>query len=234
MVYFFLGCALLVALLLLGRLIVRANPTQLAGTVRKVGGVALFGVAGFLALRGAMPLAIPLAAFALSLVAGGGRLGGFGGSGEKSKGQTSHVQTERLEMELDHDTGYMDGKCLEGRFAGRALSSLSEREALELYASFESDGLKEAALMEAYLDWRVPDWRHKAEAASAGAGTGGFSKGRMSVEEARAVLEVPPDASEEDIRQAHRRLMMKLHPDQGGSTYLAARINEAKDVLIGR
>ena len=233
MVYFFLGCALLVALLLLGRLIVRANPTQLAGTLRKVGAVALFGVAGFLALRGAMPLAIPLAAFALSLVAGGG-IGGFGGSGEKSKGQTSHVQTERLEMELDHDTGYMDGKCLEGRFAGRALSCLSEREALELYASFESDGLKEAALMEAYLDWRVPDWRHKAEAASAGAGTGGFSKGRMSVEEARAVLEVPPDASEEDIRQAHRRLMMKLHPDQGGSTYLAARINEAKDVLIGR
>ena len=72
MVYFFLGCALLVALLLLGRLIVRANPTQLAGTLRKVGAVALFGVAGFLALRGAMPLAIPLAAFALSLVAGGG------------------------------------------------------------------------------------------------------------------------------------------------------------------
>ena len=137
-------------------------------------------------------------------------------------------------MELDHDTGYMDGKCLEGRFVGRALSSLSEREALELYASFESDGLKEAALMEAYLDWREPDWRQKAEAASAGAGTGGFSKGRMSVEEARAVLEVAPDASEEDIRQAHRRLMMKLHPDQGGSNYLAARINEAKDVLIGR
>jgi hypothetical protein len=233
MVYFFLGCALLVALLLLGRLIVRANPTQLAGTMRKVGAVALFGVAGFLALRGALPLAIPLAAFALSLVGGGG-LGGFGGSGEKSKGQTSHVQTERLEMELDHDTGYMDGKCLEGRFEGRTLSSLSEREALELYARFEADGLKEAALMEAYLDWRVPDWRHKAEASSAGAGTGGFSKGRMSVEEARAVLEVPPDASEEDIRQAHRRLMMKLHPDQGGSTYLAARINEAKDVLIGR
>jgi hypothetical protein len=233
MVYFFLGCALLVALLLLGRLIVRANPKQLAGTMRKVGAVALFAVAGFLALRGAMPLAIPLAAFALSLIAGAGGLGGLAGSGEKSDGQASHVQTERLEMELDHDTGYMDGRCLKGRFAGRALSSLSETEAIELYASFEADGLKEAALMEAYLDWRVPDWRDKAEAASADSGTGGFAKGRMSVEEARAVLEVAPDASEEDIRQAHRRLMMKLHPDQGGSNYLAARINEAKDVLIG-
>ncbi|ODR94462.1 hypothetical protein AUC70_07335 [Methyloceanibacter stevinii] len=233
MVYFFLGCALLVALLLLGRMIVRANPTQLAGGMRKIGAVALFAVAGFLALRGALPLAIPLAAFALSLVAGSG-VGGFGGSGEKSKGQASHVQTERLEMELDHDTGYMDGRCLKGRFAGRALSSLSDAEAVELYATFEADGLKEAALMEAYLDWRVPDWQQRAEEASAGAGTGGFSKGRMSVEEARAVLEVAPDASDEDIRQAHRRLMMKLHPDQGGSTYLAARINEAKDVLIGR
>lgn len=235
MVYFFIGCALLLALLFLGRVIVRSNPQQLAGTIRKVGAVALFGVAGFLALRGALPLAVPLAAFAMSLIAGGGGLGGFGGSARKSEGQTSQVQTERLEMELDHDTGYMDGKCLKGKFAGRTLSSMSEAEAIELYLGFKADGVKEAALMEAYLNWRVPDWQDKTGAAG-GAGetaSGGFSKGRMSIEEARAVLEVAPDASEEEIRQAHRRLMMKLHPDQGGSNYLAARINEAKDVLLG-
>lgn len=233
MVYFLAGCLVLFLLLLAGRALVRANPQQLATTMRKVGGVALFGVAGFLALRGALPLAIPIAAFALTLVAGGGGAGGFTGSGQKSKGQPSHVQTERLEMELDHDTGYMDGKCLEGTFAGRTLSSLSDQEAIELYARFEADGLKEAALMEAYLNWRVPNWQEKSGRTKERAGRGGFSKERMSVEEARAVLEVGADASDEEIRQAHRRLMMKLHPDHGGSNYLAARINEAKDVLLG-
>jgi len=232
MAYFLLGCALLIGLLFLGRLIIRANPQHLAGSIRKIGAVGLFAVAGFLALRGALPLAVPLAAFAMSLIAGGGGVGSFGGAGEKSEGQTSHVRTERLEMELDHDTGAMDGQCLEGKFAGRALSSLSESEAIELYNSFQSGGLKEASLMEAYLDWRVPDWRHKAEAAGDRGQSGGFAKGQMSVEEARAVLEVAPNASEDDIRHAHRRLMMKLHPDQGGSNYLAARINEAKDVLL--
>lgn len=235
MVYFLAGCALLLVLLLIVRLLAKANPRKLAGGMRKAGGVALFAVAGFLALRGALPIAIPIAAFALSLVGGSGAsgLGGFG-SAQKSQGQASNVKTERLEMELDHDTGYMDGKCLTGRFAGRSLSSLSDREAIELYDEFSADGQKEAALMEAYLDSRVADWRDKAEE------SGGAKRGRaqpkgghMSAEEARAVLEVGPEASEEEIRQAHRRLMMKMHPDHGGSTYLAARINEAKEILLG-
>ena len=237
MVYFLAGCALLILLIFALRFVTKVNPRNLAGGLRKAGGVALFAVAGFLALRGALPIAIPIAAFALSLV-GGGSLAGLGGgsfgSGQRSQGQTSHVETERLEMELDHDSGYMDGTVRTGRFAGRALSSLSDREAIELYNEFAADRLKEASLMEAYLDWRVADWRDKAEEAAYAGGGRARSKGRMTVEEARAVLEVGPNASEEEIRQAHRRLMMKMHPDQGGSTYLAARINEAKDVLLGR
>ncbi|MEM7191922.1 MAG: DnaJ domain-containing protein [Pseudomonadota bacterium] len=233
MVFFFIGCALLVALLLLGRLIVRSNPQKLADTVRKVGAVGLFAVAGLLALRGAIAIAVPIATFALALVARGGGAGGFGGSDRKSDGQASHVSTKRLEMALDHDTGYMDGKCLEGKFEGRELSSLSEDEAFEVYRGFAEQGVEEAALMEAYLNWRMPDWRDREGASEASGESGGFAKGRMSVEEARAVLEVAPNASADDIRNAHRQLMMKLHPDHGGSNYLAARINEAKDVLLG-
>jgi hypothetical protein len=237
MAYFLAGCALLVFLILVARLVAKADPAKLAFTLRKGGGIALLAVAGFLVIRGALPIAIPLAAFGLALLGGGSRssLGGIFGSRQKSPGQKSHVGTERLEMELDHDTGHMDGKCLTGRFAGRTLSSLSDREAVELHWEFEADGLKEAALMEAYLDWRVAGWRDRDDDHGARTERGRTrAKGGMTAEEARAVLEVGPDATDEDIRQAHRRLMMKMHPDQGGSTYLAARINEAKEVLLGR
>jgi DnaJ-class molecular chaperone len=91
--------------------------------------------------------------------------------------------------------------------------------------------------MEAYLDWRL-GWRDQDQDSTKRA-NGGRARGRargtrMSTEEAYAVLGIGPGASDNDIRQAHRRLMMKMHPDQGGSTYLAARINEAKEVLLGR
>jgi hypothetical protein len=145
------------------------------------------------------------------------------------------VRTDKLEMTLDHDSGQMDGTCLAGRFSGRALSSLSDTELMELLHNFRSDGAQEAALVEAYLDWRLPGWRDREEQAQAKSGWGRRrASGGMTPEEAYAVLGIGPGASEEDIRQAHRKLMMKMHPDQGGSTYLAARINEAKEVLLGR
>lgn len=236
MVYFLAGCALLVALILIARLLAKVDPKKLALIFRKGGGVLALAAAGFLAIRGALAVAIPLAAFGLALVGGGrGSFGGMFGSSQKSPGQTSHVETERLEMDLDHDTGHMDGKCLTGRFTGRTLSSMSDREVVELYDEFQADGLKEAALMEAYLDWRVQGWRdHEQDSDGGTSRNRARSESRMTPDEARAVLEVGPNASDDEIRQAHRRLMMKVHPDQGGSTYLAARINEAKDVLLGR
>ena len=239
MVYFLAGLGLLVLLFFGARALAKVNVSNFAVVLRKVAGVAALAAAGFLFIRGGAVFAVPLAAFGLALVTGGSRggLAGIFGSSQKSPGQTSNVGTERLEMELDHDSGHMDGKCLTGRFAGRKLSSLSDREAIELYQEFDVDGLKEAALMEAYLDWRVADWRERDQDSEPGPRAKrarARSKGTsMTRDEARAVLEVGPDATEDDITQAHRRLMMKMHPDQGGSTYLAARINEAKEVLLG-
>jgi hypothetical protein len=238
MAYFLVGCALLVLLILAARFWTRADPQRLAAVVRKAGGVAALGAAGFLILRGALPIAIPLAVFGFTLLQRGGLgIGGLFGSGNKTPGQTSRIKTDRLEMELDHDSGQMDGQCLSGRFAGRPLSTLSDREVMELLAELHHDGAPEAAVMEAYADWRLPGWRADASAGSDQAEpgrAGGRARGsRMTSEEAYAVLGIGPDASDDDIRQAHRKLMMKMHPDQGGSTYLAARINEAKEVLLG-
>jgi hypothetical protein len=248
MVYFLAGCAVLLLLLIGGRFLVRADPRKLATIVRKSGGIAALAGAAFLLMRGALPIAIPLAVFGLALVGGRNVLGFSGrpfGSAQKSPGQKSQIRTDRLEMELDHDSGHMDGKCLSGAFAGRTLSSLSDREAMELLTELHNGGAREAALMEAYLDWRLPNWRDQASAddwqpwgfaeeEKSETPRGRSGANRMSAEEAYAVLGVEKTASEEEIKQAHRRLMMKLHPDQGGSTYLAARINEAKEVLLGQ
>lgn len=238
MAYFLAGCALLIVLILAGRLVVKADPQKLAGALRKAGGVAALALAGFLILRGAIPIAIPLAVFGFALLrrSGGFGFGGPFGSASKTPGQKSRIKTERLEMELDHDSGQMEGQCLSGKFAGRALSTLSDHEAMELLAELYQDNAPETAVLEAYLDWRLPGWRDQSsDKTEEGASARRRARGSgMSTEEAYAVLGIDPDASDEDVRQAHRKLMKKLHPDQGGSTYLAARINEAKEVLLGR
>jgi DnaJ domain len=116
------------------------------------------------------------------------------------------------------------------------LSSLSDGELLLLLAELRDTDAQGAALIEAYLDRRAQGWREKRgdDAAKERARAPRGGRIRMAPDEAYAVLGLGKGASEGEIRAAHRKLMMKLHPDQGGSTYLAARINEAKDVLLGR
>ncbi len=236
MLYFLAGLALLVLLIFAARLFARANPRLLADAFRKLAGVIALGAAGFLVLRGALPIAIPLGLFGFSLI----RPGAFGfgpfASSTKSPGGTSHVQTDSLEMELDHDSGEMEGMVLKGAFEGRMLSSLSDGELRTLLDELRGTDQQAEALMEAYLDWRIPNWRD-AEADKPKDESRARARkpsGHMSVDEAYAVLGLKRGASEEEISRAHRQMMKKFHPDQGGSTYLAARINEAKDVLLGR
>ena len=191
-----------------------------------------------------MPVFVAFAAFLLLVF--GPRLGlpigpwvvttGPFGHKRKTPGQKSGVRTEGLEMVLDHDSGQMEGTCLRGQFAGKALSSLSRHQLLQLLEELRTTDAKGALLMEAYLDRRAPGWRDLRSGHS-DREEPKQSRGRragMTTNNAYDVLGLKPGAKETEIRAAHRRLMMKFHPDQGGSTYLAARINEAKEILLAR
>lgn len=234
---------------------VKSNPQKLAKLVRGGGGAALALAGVVLSLRGGIAVGGPMVLFGLGLLGRelnlnipGLNVGGFTPAGSARKGQRSTVRTEWLAMELDHDTGAMDGDILAGRFAGRRLSELAMDQLRALRAELAAVGDQSRLLLDAYLDRTHPDWRAAMgadQSASGGAGSangaGGTGSngraaglGRMTRAEASRILEVPENASEREIRSAHRRLMKKFHPDAGGSDAIAALINQAKDVLLQR
>jgi len=151
-----------------------------------------------------------------------------------SAGQSSNVSTSSLAMTLDHDTGEMDGMILDGPFEGRRLSDLDDVLLLDLYRWMAAHDDQGARLLEAFLDRTLgATWRETAGAGSADAGTGeAAGSGPMSREEAYQVLGLEPGADAESVRKAYRRLMQHAHPDKGGSPYIAAKINAAKDLLL--
>lgn len=146
-------------------------------------------------------------------------------------GRKSRVRSVDLEMELDHDTGKLDGQILRGRLRGTRLSKLSEDELVSLYREIKSDP-ESAALLESYLDRYHCGWADQAQSSSSEwNGSSGF--GEMSKEEAYQVLGVAPDSTREEILEAWRRLIKRVHPDHGGSAFLTTKINTAKSVLLG-
>ena len=160
-------------------------------------------------------------------------LGGLGAAGPRdapSAGQTSTVQSKYIRMTLNHDSGDINGEVLTGQFAGKTLDQLELDALLQLLTECRDDE-ESVALLQAYLD-RVhgDEWRRQA-GEQARQQTASPS-GDMSREEALQVLGLTDDADEAEIIDAHRRLMQKLHPDRGGSAYLAAVINQAKDTLL--
>jgi len=150
-----------------------------------------------------------------------------------SPGQSSQVDTAYLRMRLDHDSGEMNGEVLKGRHRGRRLEALSQNELLDLMRECVVEDPQSGALLETYLD-RVhgSEWRQAWEHETAGRQDAVNTDGPMSQQEAHQILGLKPGASAEEIRDAHRRLMQKLHPDRGGSSYLATKINQAKDLLL--
>jgi len=229
MAYLISGLATLVIGLLALRAFAHANPARLSRRLTLSGGVVSLLAAALLFVRGLEVIAVPLAMFG-SYLLWGSTSGPWGASSRRSKGQSSRITTEHLEMELDHDTGEMHGRVLKGLFKDRDIDSLSPADMALLWQDCRHTDPQSAQLIEAYLDRVHPSWREDMARGESDMSRG--PDGRMDLEEALDILGLKPGADAEDIRRAHRDLMLKLHPDRGGSTYLAAKINEAKDVAL--
>ena len=225
-VVFYILAGLLAFLVVIAAFL-RIDPARLAESVRISGPIVLAIVGSVLVVTGragvgGMMLSGALAWYTSNRVRRGTR---------KTPGKRSTDRTAALEMELDHDSGKLEGLVLAGRHEARVLGTMSQRELLELLGELSTD-LESRQLLEAYLDSRFPAWREDAKPDDDHRKGVAPATGAMTKEEAYKVLGLESGATAAEVRKAHRRLMQRLHPDLGGSSFLAARINEAKDVLL--
>ncbi|MEC8701249.1 MAG: molecular chaperone DnaJ [Pseudomonadota bacterium] len=148
----------------------------------------------------------------------------------KRGGQTSTIRTEFLEMVLDHDSGEMSGTVLTGQHKGQHLNDMTLEALLGLLLECQADSDSQQ-ILEAYLDRHQENWREQASATSRVFSSD--AEAPMTRQLALEILGLTDAAREADIIRAHREMMRRLHPDRGGSDYLAKKINAAKDYLIG-
>lgn len=237
-----LAIFVLVGLYFVARWFVSAQPSQILRAMRWTGAFLL--VAGLIAivLSGRWNFIWALLFPALPFLM---RLGAINAMRRNARGpqagQSSQVETRFLRMTLDHDTGDMDGEVREGPLAGRMLSALKLGEMIELWRLCAVEDEQSRSVLESYMDRHHPDWRDVAggDAASgarddAGGRASPWTQTGMSETEAREILGVDENASESDIEAAYRNEMKRAHPDQGGSDWMAAKVNQAKDTLLGR
>ena len=232
------GVALLGGFLLLIYLFVNADPVRLAHNLKWTGiAIAALAVIALLLFPPARELAALLFPVALSMPL----LSRFRGLLDRFRtprgGQSSTVATDFLRMTLDHDTGTMTGTVLRGQFAGLRIEEMGVGDLLALLRECRAADEEGARLLEAYLDRLHPDWRDELGGGSSGGKAGGSAPrqaGGMTADEAYSILGLSPGATPDQIKDAHHRLMIKLHPDHGGSDYLATQINRARDVLLRR
>ncbi len=232
------GAAVLIFVLGMGYAFTQANPAALAKSLRYLGAGLLAAAAIALALTERVGLAVFIGTVAWSVFTqgrlwpGGWPHYGFpsGGGRRPRRDQSSAVRTEWIALELDHTTGDMDGDVLKGDQQGARLGAMS-REALTAFYQEASADPETSRLLETYLDRRFGvSWRQAEQPKS---GPRSRNDSAMSRAEAYRVLGLEEGASEEEIRAAHRKLILQNHPDKGGTSYLAAKINEAKDMLLG-
>lgn len=233
--------AVAIAAWLLVRWFVRTPPKQVVASAKRAGliiaglGLLLLVVTGrlnVLIAAGAAALPFLKKGFLLlrylpmiqGLFGGAAKAANLGGQGNPF----STMETRFLRVSLDISTGNLDGEVLEGAFEGQFLSKMTLDELLRLMKECSADP-RSAALLAAYLDRHHSGWR--AQTSSGGPRDSAPESG-MSTSEACDILGITPGASEDEVTQAHRKLIHKLHPDRGGSTYLATKINQAKDCLL--
>ena len=230
MLWLMLGGLALVLLLLTANRLATVDPRVLAQGVRW-GGIAALAAASLFLLRSGR-----LAFFFLPALQRLFRQMFANGAQARPATRTgprvneSIVETRTVRMRLDHATDTLDGDVLAGRFSGRRLGELAVPDVLFLLDECRTADVESVALLEAYLDRREPDWRDAAR--DGGAATAPRNTSVMSREDALDVLGLEEGATPDDIRAAHHRLMKRLHPDQGGTTFLATQVNQAKDVLL--
>ena len=226
----FLGSLALAAVLGLAALFVRADARALARVIPYVvAGVVIVGAA--IATRFWPLLGVILLPLLPRLLSSGRFAPGAAGV-RSDPNAGSDVRSIYFAMHLDHATGEMDGTVIAGRFFNKKLSALTDAQLLELLEEVAANE-ESRSLLEAYLDRRMPAWRDHVDSDRGRRPTGAARSSGMTEEEAYEILGLPAGAGEAEIRAAHRRLMRGVHPDQGGSTVLAAKINQAKDRLLG-
>jgi hypothetical protein len=236
------GFAILGGFLLLVYLFANADPARLARNLKWTGIViASVAVIALVLLPPAREFAALLFPLAMSMPLLSRLRSLIDRHRAPAGGQSSTVSTAFLRMSLDHDTGSMSGTVLRGQFAGLRVEELGVGDLLTLLRECRAEDEEGARLLEAYLDRLHPDWRDELAGGRAtgggarGGGQGGSTRpasGDMTVDEAYAILGLSPGAGPDQIKEAHRRLMVKLHPDHGGTDYLATKINRARDVLL--
>ncbi len=150
-----------------------------------------------------------------------------------SPGQASSIETRFLAMTLDHDSGELDGVVREGVYAGQRLSNMEEAALIKLLKIVAAEDLDSLKLLESYLDRRFGSTWRADQGQQEETHSPRSKSGPMGRQEALSILGLDQNADEAAIKAAHRRLMKSAHPDMGGSDYLAAKINQAKDVLLG-
>ncbi len=230
-----LALLVLAAIALVAAWFLRANPSSMARVLRVImvvlGGIGVGGmlIFGLRFLPGLLPELMGLAGVVITaLIARAVRNRPSGGFSSPGTGQRTEVGTAFLKAWIDHGSGDVGGTVLAGRFAGRTLDELTDSELVDLRAECAADA-DSLRVLEAYLDRRLgTDWRNTQHAPPPRG-----PRTDMTREEALAVLGLAEGASIDDIRAAHRRLIQRMHPDVGGTADLAARINRAKDVLLG-